>query len=84
MAQTHHDLKNVLDQLSSETIDEIKEDLEKNVSAAFFALDEQLNDFVKKKFDDLAMKMVDMLITRKFKEEVERRVNEELQKRGKF
>ena len=69
---------------SSEVIEKFKEKSEENLSAGFWHVDEELNKFINRKFDALSDKIVDMLITRKFNEEVEKRVNEKLKQKGKF
>lgn len=74
-------LEETLDLKSSESINDIKKQLEDNVSKAFWVIDEQLTVFVNNKIDVLTEKVVDMLLTRKFNEEVEKRVKEELQKK---
>lgn len=96
---TKQEVANILRQFISNEIgnlpDEIaknhKEELIKHITQKIEIIEKELLAFIDYKFDTLAEKACDILISRKFNEEVEKRVEEkaerliiEKQKKGRF
>lgn len=63
-----------------------RKELEAYISKRFTHIEKSIDAFIEHKFDTLAEKVCDMLITRKFTEEVNKKVNEKINKKinGRF
>lgn len=73
--------------LSQRVIKKIEDDLTKQIEENFKTFEKDAESFINYKIDQTAEKICDMLITRKFKEEVEKRAEELLRQKqikGKF
>ena len=84
-------IQNEIGNLPDEISKTHRDDLLKSINQKISIIEKELSAFIDYKFDALAEKACDMLISRKFNEEVERRVLErteylltEKQKKGKF
>lgn len=73
--------------LSERTIEKVETNLKQLVSERISQIEKEAEAFINHKIDEMAYKICDMLITRKFNEEVEKRAEELLrqkQTKGKF
>ncbi len=70
--------------LTQKVVNTHRESLEGDIDSRMAFVEKSVSAYIDYKFDKLAESICDLLITRKFKEEVERRVNERLSKKDKF
>lgn len=83
----HEMLEHEYKLLSQRVIKKIEDDLTKQIEENFKTFEKDAESFINYKIDQTAEKICDMLITRKFKEEVEKRAEELLRQKqikGKF
>jgi len=63
---------------------QIEKEIQQNINARIITIEKSVSAYIDYKFDQLSEKICDLLITRKFTEEVDRKVKERLNKRGGF
>ncbi len=77
-------IKDEFDFLTQKTVANKTIEIEGDVSKRIEKIEKSVSAYIDYKFDVLSEKICELLLTRKFNEEVERKVKERLNKRGGF
>jgi ABC-type sulfate transport system substrate-binding protein len=77
-------IKDEFDFLTNKVVINQSKEIEKDVNRRIEAIEKSVSAYIDYKFDKLSEKICELLLTRKFDEEVDRKVKERLNKRGGF
>jgi len=77
-------IKDEFDFLTNKVVVNQSKEIEKGVNRRIEGIEKSVSAYIDYKFDKLSEKICELLLNRKFNEEVERKVKERLNKRGGF
>ena len=77
-------IKDEFDFLTNKVVINQSKEIEKDVNRRIEGIEKSVSAYIDYKFDKLSEKICELLLNRKFNEEVERKVKERLNKRGGF